>query len=395
MKKLSVVLGLFCALSAHATEYLTNPDGSDFYIKSLRETTGLSISNDGRFISFGNNLFDRFYNRKNKIFLSPFDETLLNTSVKMSSDAKYFVWSSSEDGFNRLNYEAGVVENSSADLAKKVWSSQYDFAGSGNCVVFSASSKFLLGATPDGAYDFQTFRYCFDSKNLEMMPMTGNTTVNTYSISVSDAGDVVSYGSSGLTQYGYNFPFINKVYSYDGDNFTSASTDVNGVVYSDISGDGRFIYYFSWNYDQITAKSALYVFDRSFNNFHQLKALTDSGEKTLMLDAAVGGKNMASSYDGRYLIFMSKEAYVPEDVDGIDFYVFDMFTSKIKLVPRVNGAVSVFYKDPVISNDNRYVAFIAEDRSQNIGLPEAPIYKTRVVTARNPFLDDDTFCKAY
>lgn len=389
MKKLSVVLGLFCALSAHATEYLTNPDGSDFYIKSFGETAGLSISKDGRYITFGNNLFDRLYNQKEKLFPSEYNELSPNSSVVMSSDAKHFVWNSSEKGFQRLNVNDGTVDDLSYYNGKKLSVTKFSLSGDGSCMAFYGSAKYIFGI--DNGVN--VLKYCFDDKTLDMMPATDNGLVNHYSVRMSDDSSVVSYGPSGLTDYGYNIPFLDKVYVYKDQQLITANTGKAGYFYTAVSGNGKYVFYSTLSVENGSYKqNGVYVLDTILKKYFPLEVIVN-GEKKIIYAM---GDGMASSGDGRYFVFISNNSYVDEDLDSSDVYVYDQLLSEVKIIPKSNfSGPLVLNTKPVISLDGRHIAFIAEDRTSNIGTSDWPVYKTRVVTARNPFLDDDTFCKAY
>lgn len=140
-------------------------------------------------------------------------------------------------------------------------------------------------------------------------------------------------------------------------NYGSGSSGSNGSSFPSISGDGRYVTFFSSITNLLPGidQPGVYIFDRE--------------TKTFSLIAAVNGSlHPRISRDGRFVVFNSIEkGIVQDDQDSCsDVFKYTVSTGEVK---RISNRISPDYEyecsshDPDISGDGRYVVFVSTSRS--------------------------------
>lgn len=177
----------------------------------------------------------------------------------------------------------------------------------------------------------------------ELIPQSGTIEA------LSDDGRYVAIGRTNLPSF--------TALLYDRQTSTvveEISAVIGGGSPRALSGDGRFFLYN--NYDILTPTSVqveVRVLDRDTRTTH-----TVAGSVSSTFDVTTGED---ISDDGRYALYSTDEAHVPEDTNGAeDVYVHDLVVGKTFLAGRsAAGEVAErgAFTPADISDDGRYIAF--------------------------------------
>lgn len=410
-----------------------------------RDSTGPSISADGRYVVFASEAFDLIpddLNRRIDVYLydrAGGETTLLSrgsgleverersSEPVISADGRFVAYSTWDknllpegthySGIMVLTRDTGELYMASRSTAGELpigWATQPSISADGRYITFLSNASNLIDGLDGNCSPFDW--YCED------VYLHDRTTGQTIVVSrhedgwladetsshpaVSADGRVVVFDSlaTNLLTGQPGAPDIpagtSQVYAYDVADAqlslvsrTDAGAAADGQSYAPaVSPDGRLVAFASMAANLAPAAPAasnVYLHDR------------DTGQTTL-LTCGGGGANAngdswapAFSPDGRYLAFSSlADNLVPGDTNGQrDVFICDLETATLALVSRAgNGATGNGDSDnPTLADGGHFVAF--ETRATNMGggvggqaldvaLRDQQTGETRVITAR-------------
>ena len=216
--------------------------------------------------------------------------------------------------------------------------------------ILSGDGRYVVYREPD-----QVNVYDRELQETETFPIASTASA----LSISDDGRYVTFGVFGPGPP----PFAASIVR---DRQTSTSETLFGTLPGAISGDGRFFVY-----DELVTvasdkfRTRVVALDRATATTELISVTSEEVELT-DVDADFG----AVSDDGRYVLFSSFGAYVPDDTNGsYDAYVRDRATGNTFLAVRsAAGGIASLGSSPGvdISDDGRYIAFAAPPGSSNL-----------------------------
>lgn len=287
-----------------------------------------------------------------------------------------------------------------------------EISSNGRYIVFisSADNFDTLGAS---AYN-DVFIHDLETQTTQRVSASLNGGLSNYGVrdeglSISDNGRYIAFvsTSSNLTD---NFTYNQQVYVRDMETQTteiiSVSSDgIQGNSNSNepsISGDGRYVVFRSRATNLTSENSNLnediYMHDRQTGETSLVSYKYTDGNA-----ADASSRNAEISSDGSFVVFVSISKYlVPNDNnEGSDFFLYNIQTKQISLLPVHPDSSPVGARNIDISHDGNYIAFATQDKfpslMDNDDQTDVFIYNmtTAQTTIASTITDDYTNGSAY